>query len=192
MSNVLTYKQAVVQTKGEFRAIVANALRKGSERGHIEIVAADGAPDFANWRLTPDRSIGCYFITMYEPNVFYDRTIGMSAWRFLRQDMDIDFGVIPIDMNEALRQSRQYADIHHLLYDFKDDLKDAYGWNRMSRSERRNLKRSFFDLHRRAIAIPAPVSICNEIWERILDITDGVYAGEVSTMDAQWRRYMKK
>lgn len=187
---ILGYKVRVVGSPTALREDVLTNVHKVGIRSHIEYVA-DSEEGFRGWRLGEGRSIGCLFVTCYMPNVWYDRTIGLSAWRWLRRDYFIDTGVVPVDVNESNRQTAQMATTNAVVGFFKEALKEAHDWERMTRKERRELTAFFRDLHRRAIAAPVAPELAERIWERLYDIDGGTYAGEVSTLDAHWRWYMK-
>lgn len=190
MRNVMGYKLSVVASPAALREDVIVNVRRIGVRTHVEYIA-DKADSFKGWKLADGNSIGCLFVTCYAPNVWYDRTIGLSSWRWLRKDYYIDTGVVPVDVNESRRQTAQFATVSAITGYFREALKEAYEWERMTRKEKRELYAFFRDLHRRAIAAPAPAALCEAIWERIYDIDSGTYTGEVSTLDAHWRWYLR-
>lgn len=183
-----TYKIRVVVTPSALTEDVREQLHCRGIRARIEYVADTTGGAFRGWRMGDGGSIGCLFVTSRIP-VWYDRTIGLSAWRWLRHDREIDFGVIPIDLNESRRQELQKGRTRVVASYFEDWLRDAIRWERLKEGDRRRLYRRLLELHRDAVGAPVAQLLVDRIFDRIVDISEGVYCGEVSTFDAKERWY---
>lgn len=182
----MRYETIGIAKPEELRHIVLTAL-KDTERVRLDFTVA--APHVFGWHV-PFCHIGQMVVAAPgdwrhggRPPVFFDRTVGLSATRFLRQSISISIGVEFVDLNESDRAIRQRCETDGIRSWFGDCLREAYNWHGLTAKEKRSWASSIHALHRQAIAAPAPQALIDALWERIIDIDMGVYSGEVSDFD---------